>query len=62
MGDRQLLTGWGRTSATLANVESVGVDGLATIDGVHLDARSGIAWSEAFLRELDSVGRQCGTW
>lgn len=38
------------------------IDGLATIDGVHLDARSGIAWSEAFLRELDSVGRQCGAW
>ena len=32
MGDRQLLTGWGRTSATSANVESVGADGLATIE------------------------------
>ena len=32
MGDRQLLTGWGRTSATSANVKSVGADGLATIE------------------------------
>ncbi|MDG1188114.1 MAG: FAD-binding oxidoreductase, partial [Ilumatobacter sp.] len=32
MGDRQLLTGWGRTSATSAHVESVGVDGLAAVE------------------------------
>lgn len=38
------------------------IDGLATIDGVHLDARSGIAWSDAFLRALDPVGRECGAW
>ncbi|MFZ5781895.1 MAG: hypothetical protein ACOY4R_17010 [Pseudomonadota bacterium] len=38
------------------------IDGLATIDGVHLDARSGIAWSDAFLRALEPVGRECGAW
>ena len=32
MGDRQLLTGWGRTSVTSANVESVGVDNLAAVE------------------------------
>lgn len=38
------------------------VGGLTTIDRIHLDGRSAIAWSDAFLRELDSVGRECGSW
>ena len=38
------------------------ISGLTTIDHVHLDARSGIAWSDAFLRALDPVGRACGAW
>jgi hypothetical protein len=38
------------------------VAGLTTIDHVHLDAKSGVAWSDALLRELDPVGRACGAW
>ena len=38
------------------------VAGLTTIDRIHLDRRSAIAWSDAFLRELDIVGRECGAW
>jgi len=36
--------------------------GLTTIDHVHLDAKSGVAWSDALLHELDPVGRACGAW
>jgi hypothetical protein len=36
--------------------------GLSTIDHIHLDARSAVAWSDAFLRELDNIGRNCGAW
>lgn len=35
---------------------------LSTIDHIHLDGRSAVAWSNAFLRELDSIGRDCGAW
>jgi hypothetical protein len=38
------------------------VAGLTTIDHIHLDGKSAVAWSDAFLRELDSVGRDCGAW
>lgn len=38
------------------------IAGLATIDHIHLDGKSGVAWSDAFLRELDPVGRACGAW
>lgn len=38
------------------------VEGLTTIDHVHLDGRSAVAWSDAFLRALDPVGRACGAW
>jgi hypothetical protein len=36
--------------------------GLTTIDHVHLDARSGTAWSDALLGALDRIGRDCGAW
>ncbi|MBT4983604.1 MAG: FAD-binding protein, partial [Ilumatobacter sp.] len=32
MDDQQLLTGWGRTAASLATVKSVGVEQLAELD------------------------------
>ena len=32
------------------------VAGLSTIDHIHLDAKSAVAWSNAFLRELDAGG------
>ena len=35
---------------------------LSTIDHIHLDGRSAVAWSNAFLRQLDSIGRECGAW
>ncbi|CAN5703668.1 hypothetical protein BH11PSE3_BH11PSE3_24400 [soil metagenome] len=35
---------------------------LTTIDRIHLDGRSAQAWSDAFLRALDPVGRACGAW
>ncbi len=38
------------------------IAGLTTIDRIHLDGRSAIAWSDAFLRALDPVGRTCGAW
>jgi hypothetical protein len=38
------------------------VPDLTTIDRIHLDGRSAVAWSDAFLRELDTVGRECGAW
>lgn len=36
--------------------------GLTTIDRIHLDGKSAIAWSDAFLRDLDPIGRACGVW
>jgi hypothetical protein len=55
---------YGRRLAAKLGVKFIAPDvaGLATIDHVHLDARSGVAWSDAFLRELDPVGRACGAW
>ena len=38
------------------------VQGLRTLDTLHLDARSAIAWSDAFLELLDPIGRACGAW
>ena len=35
---------------------------LTTIDGVHLDGRSAVAWSDALLQALEPVGRACGAW
>jgi len=40
MGDERLLTGWGRTSATSATVESVGAD---EVSGVGVGSRGAIA-------------------
>jgi hypothetical protein len=39
------------------------VDGLRSFDKWHLDGRSSIAWSDAFLAELDAlVTSRCGGW
>jgi hypothetical protein len=38
------------------------VEGLRTWDGSHLTAASSVAWSGAFLRELDALGPRCGAW
>jgi hypothetical protein len=38
------------------------VPGLRTYDKNHLDAKSAIAWSDAFLEQLEPIGRQCGAW
>ncbi len=43
-------------------VLSPDLTGLTTIDHIHLDGRSAVAWSDAFLSELDSAGRECGAW
>ncbi len=38
------------------------VAGLRTWDHYHLDLDSAVSWSNAFLTELDPIGRQCGAW
>ena len=38
------------------------VPGLRTYDTQHLNPESAIAWSNAFLAELDPVGKRCGAW
>lgn len=38
------------------------VEGLRTWDGSHLTAASSVAWSDAFLSELDALGPRCGAW
>jgi hypothetical protein len=38
------------------------VEGLRTRDKRHLDVPSAIAWSNAFLSELEPIGRECGAW
>jgi hypothetical protein len=38
------------------------VQGLRTWDGIHLTAASAVSWSDAFLKELDSLGPRCGAW
>lgn len=55
---------YGRLLAAQLGVRFISPDvaGLTTIDRIHLDGRSAIAWSDAFLRELDQVGRECGAW
>ena len=57
-------SGYARRLAAELGVAFIAPDigGLTTIDHIHLDARSGIAWSDAFLRALDPVGRACGAW
>jgi hypothetical protein len=36
--------------------------GLRTYDTNHLDSQSAIAWSNAFLEQLDQIGSRCGAW
>jgi hypothetical protein len=38
------------------------VPGLRTWDKNHLTADSSIAWSNAFLQQLDALGPLCGAW
>jgi len=55
---------YARRLADRLGVRFVGAEvaGLTTIDRIHLDGRSAVAWSNAFLRALDPVGRDCGAW
>ena len=55
---------YGRRLAAQLGVRFIAPDvaGLTTIDRIHLDGRSAVAWSDAFLSELDPIGRACGAW
>ncbi len=38
------------------------LSGLRTHDRSHLDTRSSMEWSDAFLEQLDRLGPPCGAW